>query len=79
MWLPPFRNRHWRESPHQKMLLNIVLQHQRSSLKCVCAAQSVALPVSEANLTGTQAPMQTDTIKKFSTGGVTQTHTRIST
>lgn len=42
---------------------------------CVCTAQSVALPASEANLTGTQAPMQTDTIKKFSTGGASQTHT----
>lgn len=46
---------------------------------CVCTAQSVALPVRKANLMGTQAPMQTDTIKEVSAGGATQALTHIHT
>lgn len=38
---------------------------------CVCAA------LREANLTATQAPMQTDTIKKSSSGGAAHTHTHV--
>lgn len=80
LWVLPFRNCHPREvlpedsakysPPTSKVLFEI-------SCVCVSAAQSGALPGREANLTSTQAPMQTDTIKKlFSSGGAAQTETQ---
>lgn len=46
---------------------------------CVCAAQSVALPVRQANLTGTQAPCRQTQSRNSPLEVQHKHHTRIST